>query len=61
MTITLTFPRLPLTIDRQSALRVLLPVAEFAVPALAEASGASFLLRLGLAAGLKVARSAAHL
>jgi hypothetical protein len=61
MTITLTLPRLPCLPsggDPGRVLRALLPMAELVIPVLAEARGASLLLRLALVIVVKIARSA---
>ncbi|MCW2877706.1 MAG: hypothetical protein JWQ95_1806 [Sphaerisporangium sp.] len=48
MTITITLPRLPMSADLRRALRALWPLAVIALPAVAEAAGASLIVRLAL-------------
>jgi hypothetical protein len=59
MTITITLPRVSMPAATEHGLRLLLPVAEPAILALADACGIGVPVRL-LQFGIKIARSAAQ-
>jgi hypothetical protein len=54
MTITITLPSVPGSSDLRRALRMLWPLALIALPAVAEAAGASILVRLVLEVAMRM-------
>ncbi|MEU9891253.1 hypothetical protein [Sphaerisporangium sp. NPDC051011] len=58
MTITITLPRLLVSTDVQRLLRALWPLAAVALPAVAEAIGASFVVRLAVEIAVRMADQA---
>ncbi|RCG32751.1 hypothetical protein DQ384_04555 [Sphaerisporangium album] len=58
MTITITLPQMLTSADLRRLLRALWPLAAVALPAVAEAVGASFVVRLAVEIAVRVAGQA---